>query len=186
MAVVENVSAGPGRGCLFRFHGRIPEPYSFAFLGGVARHHSLVRSHAGRLEPGAAGEVGHNHFTPDYINCCDAGHGFFQDYPIPFLWGARMARSFESVFRKAGNATQNRLHLLDASGKLKGFVLSYLGQLDNRVPEVHRLYSRNWRDLEYRLRCTGRETGHAVFAGLWRSAGQCTSAAGRTQCPKAH
>jgi predicted acylesterase/phospholipase RssA/molybdopterin/thiamine biosynthesis adenylyltransferase/proteasome lid subunit RPN8/RPN11 len=88
------------------------------------------------LEPGSAGEVGYNHFAPDYIICCDAGHGLFQDYPIPYLWGPRMARAFESVFRKAGNATQNRLHLFAASGKLKGFVLSYLGQIDKRVPDA--------------------------------------------------
>jgi NTE family protein len=88
------------------------------------------------LEPGSAGEVGYNHFAPDYIICCDAGHGLFQDYPIPYLWGARMARAFESVFRKAENATQNRLHLLAASGRLKGFVLSHLGQIDKRVPDA--------------------------------------------------
>jgi integrative and conjugative element protein (TIGR02256 family) len=88
------------------------------------------------LQPGSAGEFGYNHFEPDYIVCCDAGHGLFQDHPIPYLWGTRMARSFESVFRKAGNATQSRLHLLAASDKLKGFVLSYLGQIDKRVPDA--------------------------------------------------
>jgi hypothetical protein len=45
-----------------------------------------------------------------------------------------MARAFESVFRKAQNATQNRLHLLAAMNQLKGFVLAYLGQIDSRVP----------------------------------------------------
>ena len=53
---------------------------------------------------------------------------------MPYLWGARMARAFESVFRKAQNATQNRLHLLAATDQMKGFVLSYLGQIDSRVP----------------------------------------------------
>jgi len=88
------------------------------------------------LEPGSAGEVGYNHFAPDYIICCDAGHGLFQDYPIPYLWGARMVRAFESVFRKAGNAIQHRLHLLASTNQLKGFVLSYLGQIDKRVPDA--------------------------------------------------
>ena len=88
------------------------------------------------LEPGSAGEVGYNHFAPDYIICCDAGQGLFEDYPIPYLWGARMARAFESVFRKAGNATQNRLHLLASTNRLKGFVLCYLGQIDTRVPDA--------------------------------------------------
>jgi len=86
------------------------------------------------LEPGTAGDVGYNHFQPEYIICCDAGHGIFHDDPVPYLWGARMVRAFESVFRKAQNATQNRLHLLTATDRLRGFVLAYLGQIDNRVP----------------------------------------------------
>jgi NTE family protein len=86
------------------------------------------------LEPGSAGDVGYNHFHPDYIICCDAGRGIFQDYPVPYLWGARMARAFESVFRKNQNATQNRLHLLASTDKIRGFVLSYLGQVDRRIP----------------------------------------------------
>jgi NTE family protein len=86
------------------------------------------------LEPGTASEFGYNHFRPEYIICCDAGQGIFQDDSVPYLWGARMVRAFESVFRKAQNATQNRLHLLAAADQLKGFVLAYLGQIDNRVP----------------------------------------------------
>lgn len=88
------------------------------------------------LEPGSAGEVGYNRFTPEYIMCCDAGQGIFQDYPIPYLWGARMTRAFESVFRKAQNSTQSSLHRLAATGQIKGFVLAYLGQIDDRVPDA--------------------------------------------------
>lgn len=86
------------------------------------------------LEPGSSASVGYNHFAPEYIICCDAGHGVFQDYPVPYLWGPRMVRSFQSVFRKAQNATQNRLHLLAATGQIRGFLLAYLGQIDNRLP----------------------------------------------------
>jgi NTE family protein len=45
-----------------------------------------------------------------------------------------MVRSFQSVFRKAQNATQNRLHSLAATGQIRGFLLAYLGQIDNRLP----------------------------------------------------
>jgi len=86
------------------------------------------------LEPGSAAEVGYNRFAPDYIICCDAGQGIFQDHPVPYLWGPRMMRAFESVFRKAQNATVNRLHMFAASDQIKGFVLAYLGQIDNRLP----------------------------------------------------
>jgi hypothetical protein len=71
---------------------------------------------------------------PTLLDCCDAGQGIFQDYPIPYLWGARMVRAFESVFRKAQNATQNRIHSFAAEDQIKGFVLAYLGQIDDRVP----------------------------------------------------
>lgn len=86
------------------------------------------------LEPGSSASHGYNHFSPDYIICCDAGHGVFQDYPVPFLWAPRMVRAFQSVFRKAQNATQSRLHMLSATNQIKGFLLSYLGQIDKRLP----------------------------------------------------
>jgi len=86
------------------------------------------------LEPNAPPEFNYSHFSPDYIVCCDAGQGIFQNYPVPYLWGHRMVRAFDSVFRKAQNATQNRLHLLAATGQIKGFILSYLGQIDERIP----------------------------------------------------
>lgn len=35
------------------------------------------------LEPGSAGDVGYNRFTPEYIICCDAGQGIFKDNPVP-------------------------------------------------------------------------------------------------------
>jgi NTE family protein len=85
------------------------------------------------LEPGSSASIGYNHFAPEYIICCDAGHGVFQDYPVPYLWGPRMVRSFQSVFCKAQNATQNRFHLLAATGQIRGFLLAYLGQIDNRL-----------------------------------------------------
>jgi NTE family protein len=45
-----------------------------------------------------------------------------------------MVRAFESVFRKAQNSTQKRLHELAETDQIRGFVLSYLGQIDDRLP----------------------------------------------------
>jgi len=101
------------------------------------------------LEPGSAGDLGHNHFTPDYIICCDAGQGIFQDHPVPYLWGERMARAFESVFRKAQNAIQNRLHLFAVTDQVRGFVLAYLGQIDDRVPYAPSDFVRREEVFEY-------------------------------------
>jgi integrative and conjugative element protein (TIGR02256 family) len=86
------------------------------------------------LEPGRSPEFSTNTFPVDYILCCDAGHGLFDPRPIPYWFVPRLSRSFESVFRKAVNAGQSRLHEYAASGALKGFVLSYLGQQDRQLP----------------------------------------------------
>jgi integrative and conjugative element protein (TIGR02256 family) len=120
----------------------LDEVLSFTDRNGVTRKRRVLLTDGGVydnlgvtcLEPRSAGDVGYNRFAPEYIICCDAGQGIFKDNPVPYLWGPRMARAFESVFRKAQNATQNRLHLLTATERVKGFVLAYLGQIDGRVP----------------------------------------------------
>ncbi|MCI0393113.1 MAG: patatin-like phospholipase family protein [Acidobacteria bacterium] len=85
------------------------------------------------FEPGRSADIGFNTFCPEYIVCCDAGQGILSDNIIPYYWPSRMARSFEAVYRKANDGTRQRLHEYAASGKLKGFVLSYLGQIDERL-----------------------------------------------------
>ena len=45
-----------------------------------------------------------------------------------------MRQAFSTTFRKAQDATRNRLHRLAEVGQIRGFVLSYLGQRDNRLP----------------------------------------------------
>jgi integrative and conjugative element protein (TIGR02256 family) len=120
----------------------LDEVLAFTDRNGVMRKRRVLLTDGGVydnlgvtcLEPGPVGDVGYNHFTPEYIICCDAGQGIFKDNPIPYLWGPRMVRAFESVFRKAQNATQNRLHFLAGTDQLKGFVLAYLGQIDSRLP----------------------------------------------------
>jgi NTE family protein len=88
------------------------------------------------LEPGRNGAYSLHVFNPDYIICCYAGHGQFSGERVPFGFPSRAKASFESVFRKVQDATMHRLHLLESSGRLKGFVLSYLGQQDAALPFV--------------------------------------------------
>jgi NTE family protein len=47
-----------------------------------------------------------------------------------------MQRSFETVYRKAHDSIRQRLHSCLEAGKLKGFVLSYLGQMDGALPLI--------------------------------------------------
>ena len=86
------------------------------------------------MEPGRVSSISTNVFNPDYIICCDAGAGLFDDESYPTYWPCRMYRSFLTVFRKVQDATRKKLHFLSNNGKISGFTLCYLGQQDNALP----------------------------------------------------
>jgi len=86
------------------------------------------------IEPGRSAAVSSNVHTPDYIVACNAGAGLLSEDPIPYWWPSRMVRAFEAVFRKVQNGAYQRLHAHVAAGQLRGFILSYLGQQDDRLP----------------------------------------------------
>ena len=88
------------------------------------------------MEPGREPSISTNVFGPEYIICCDAGTGLFGDDSYPIYWPTRMHRSFLTVFRKVQDATRNRLHRFAEWGDISGFVLSYLGQNDSKLPWV--------------------------------------------------
>lgn len=68
----------------------------------------------------------------DFIICCRAGYGLRFDPPTHFLTG-RLASAFACALDRTQNAAMNRLFDLRDSGKLKGFILPYLGQDDARL-----------------------------------------------------
>ena len=86
------------------------------------------------LEPGRQERYNLHVFRPDYIICCHAGYGQFSGKEIPYGFYSRVAASFESVFRKAQDAAVNRLHMHVESGRIRGFILPYLGQQDGALP----------------------------------------------------
>lgn len=88
------------------------------------------------MEPGRNPSFSSNVFDPDYIICCDAGAGLFDDDRYPTYWPSRMKRSFLSVFRKVQDATKKRLHYYDSDGSISGFALCYLGQQDGVLPWI--------------------------------------------------
>lgn len=69
----------------------------------------------------------------DYLICCNAGQGILSNHIRPYWWVSRIKRSFESVFRKVQDQGYQRLHNHAVSDALKGFILSYLGQNDDRI-----------------------------------------------------
>ncbi len=88
------------------------------------------------MEPGRRASISTNVFKPDYIICCDAGTGLFDKRSYSTYWPSRMCRSFMTVHRKAQDATRARLHQFADSGTISGFVLSYLGQRDRKLPRI--------------------------------------------------
>ena len=88
------------------------------------------------MEPGRSPSISTNVFNPSYVICCDAGAGLFDDDSYPSRWLSRMHRSSLTTFRKAQDATRKRLHDSLESGRISGFALCYLGQLDASLPRV--------------------------------------------------
>ncbi len=88
----------------------------------------------GNLEPDGSRDFGFNVFEPDFIIASAAGPGIPGDEVKPYWWPSRMMRSFESVHRKSQDGVLKRLHGYVPAGKLRGFVLPYLGQIDKRLP----------------------------------------------------
>lgn len=68
----------------------------------------------------------------DSIICCRAGYGLRFDPPSQFLL-ARLTSAFACIHDRAQNAAMKRLFDLTHAGRLKGFLLPYLGQNDSRL-----------------------------------------------------
>ena len=50
-----------------------------------------------------------------------------------FLW-ARMLATIFTIHRRIQSMSLDLLHRMEASGEIKGFLLPYLGMLDDRIP----------------------------------------------------
>jgi NTE family protein len=85
------------------------------------------------LTPGRSAAHTGNAFPVDYIIACDAGRGRLAE-SLPTHIGPRIARAFNASFRKLQDASRSSLHSFDEQGELRGFVMPYLGQVDERLP----------------------------------------------------
>jgi len=86
------------------------------------------------MEPGRDQRFSEHVFAPQYIICCNAGHGQLDNSHIPYGFYSRINRSVEVIFKKVQDAAMKRLHHYAASGQIKGFILPYLGQNDQLLP----------------------------------------------------
>jgi NTE family protein len=110
--------------------------------GGVETQHRVCLADGGIydnlgiqvLEPNRDATVSLHHFPCEYLIACNAGHGQAVGHEIPLGFYRRVRRSFGIVHRRVQDSLMNRLHYLKSSGSIKGFILPYLGQLDDRLP----------------------------------------------------
>lgn len=86
------------------------------------------------LLPGRAAPYAMNVFDCDFIISCDAGHGIPAGNDLVYNWGGRMNSCVNSIFRHSNNQGYGLLHILAETGKIKGFLLLYLGQQDASLP----------------------------------------------------
>ncbi|WP_327041345.1 patatin-like phospholipase family protein [Micromonospora ureilytica] len=72
-------------------------------------------------------------YNLDYIIAVDAGPGRTAPRAPNFMLG-RLKRSFEIAHTRNQDGSRARIHDLAAAGHVKGFVYSYLGMSDSRLP----------------------------------------------------
>ena len=68
----------------------------------------------------------------DIIIACRAGYGLDLSPPSLF-WPSRMIAALGSIHGRAQNLAMNRLFDLKRAGVLKGFIIRYLGQSDEKL-----------------------------------------------------
>jgi predicted acylesterase/phospholipase RssA len=85
------------------------------------------------LEPGRSASHTAHVYDVDYIIACDAGRG-----RLPLAAGhfatSRLKRSYDITYRRAQDAARARLHQAAEAGLIDGFVHTYLGMPDERMP----------------------------------------------------
>ena len=70
----------------------------------------------------------------NFIICCAAGQGLPDASEIPYLWSSRMSATVSTIHRRTHSMSFDLLHRLARSGEIKGFLLPYLGQQDDKLP----------------------------------------------------
>jgi NTE family protein len=85
------------------------------------------------LLPGRSKKYTSHAYDIEYLIAVDAGIG--RTVPrAPNFWLKRMKRSFEIAHTRAQDGSRARVHELGRAGALRGFVYSYLGMSDSRMP----------------------------------------------------
>ncbi|SFM22009.1 NTE family protein [Desulfomicrobium norvegicum] len=88
------------------------------------------------LLPGRSAEFSTNVSEVDYIIACDAGQGMPSGLSRPYHWPSRMLMTVNTIHRRTHSLSYELLHRMKDTGQIKGFLLPYLGQIDERLPYI--------------------------------------------------
>lgn len=84
-----------------------------------------------------------NSFKPNYIFAFDAGHGIYGNKSHPYYMYSRLNEAYNTTFRKRIDGIKKDLHEYLETGKIEGFIYSYLGQNDNALPYLPKDFIRS-------------------------------------------
>jgi NTE family protein len=71
-----------------------------------------------------------------FIIACDAGQGMPSGLDCPYFWPSRMMTAVNTIHRRTHSLSYELLHRMKDTGQISGFLLPYLGQIDERLPYV--------------------------------------------------
>ncbi len=115
--------------------------YTFARTDGTQHTETMLMTDGGvydnlglsPLLPGRSRQHTSHVYDLDYMIAVDAGPGRTAPRAPNFMLG-RLKRSFEIAHTRNQDGSRARVHELAAAGHVKGFVYSYLGMRDSRIP----------------------------------------------------
>lgn len=145
-----NVSIADAVACSAAYPGFLPSLFrSYPFIkdDGEQKFQKVILSDGGIYEnlgvsavaPGKNPKISPLAMKPDYILCSDASFGQFEEMDQPIAFPSRMIKCFEILMKKQQDNTLKMLHNMKDQKNIKGFVLSYLGQIDGRLKRALKL-----------------------------------------------
>lgn len=115
----------------FRKHGTETQYRVLLTDGGVYDNLGLQV-----LEPDRDSTKSLHAFPCNYLIVCNAGTGRSTGMALPLNYVPQVARAFEITHQRVQVSAMRRLHHLKEAGKIKGFILPYLGQQDGDLPVI--------------------------------------------------
>jgi NTE family protein len=120
---------------------QLKRTYTFNRLDGSQHRKAMLMTDGGvydnlglsPLLPGRSKAYTSHAYDLEYLIAVDAGIGRTASR-APNFWPGRMKRSFEIVHTRAQDGSRARVHELTQASALRGFVYSYLGMTDSRLP----------------------------------------------------